>query len=79
MLIVVPWSAFWDRNFFVRTLPVLKDLLTNNFVRGAISGLGVITVWAGFIELSSLMMRRGHAGRRVAVAPLDANRTESQS
>lgn len=58
VLIVVPWSAYWDRNYFAQSLPLLHGIITNNFVRGAVSGLGVINVWAGVGELISLMLSR---------------------
>jgi hypothetical protein len=57
LLVVVPWSAFWDRNFFLESLPIL-ELLKNNFVRGAVSGVGVVSVCAGLVELLALMPRR---------------------
>jgi hypothetical protein len=57
-LIVVPWSAFWDRNYFAQSLPVVRDIITNNFVRGAVSGLGVINIAVGVRELVSLLLAR---------------------
>jgi hypothetical protein len=35
--------------------PVLSTILSNNFVRGAVSGLGVVNLFAGFAELASLL------------------------
>jgi hypothetical protein len=58
VLIVVPWSAYWDRNYFAQSLPFLHGIITNNFVRGAVSGLGVVNVSAGVGELVSLMLSR---------------------
>lgn len=58
VLIVVPWSAFWDRNYFAQALPSIQGIITNNFVRGAVSGLGLINVSAGVAELVSMLMAR---------------------
>lgn len=58
VLIVIPWSAFWDRNYFAQLLPPLHAVMTNNFVRGAVSGLGVINVSVGLTELISMLMAR---------------------
>jgi hypothetical protein len=58
VLIVVPWSEYWDRNYFAQALPAIRALITNNFVRGAVSGLGVINVSAGLAELVSMVMSR---------------------
>jgi hypothetical protein len=52
LLIVLPWSTFWERNYFAYAWPTLRPLLTNDFVRGAISGLGVLNLLAGFAELA---------------------------
>jgi hypothetical protein len=57
-LLVVPWSAFWDRNYFAQAFPLVRDVITNNFVRGAVSGLGVINLAVGARELVSLLMAR---------------------
>ena len=54
ILIVAPWSPFWDRNFFAAKLPILSDILANLFVRGAVSGIGALTLLAGFAELASI-------------------------
>ncbi len=67
-LIVVPWSAYWDRNYFAQVVPPLTALMTNNFVRGAVSGLGVINVLAGLSELVSLVLART-ADRPVSIKP----------
>jgi hypothetical protein len=58
VLIFIPWSAFWDRNYFAQLIPPLHTAITNNFVRGAVSGLGVINMVAGFAELISVVFAR---------------------
>ena len=57
VLIFIPWSAFWDRNYFAEAVPRLRDLLTNNFVRGAVSGLGAINLFAALSELADIFSR----------------------
>lgn len=62
VLIVAPWkSAFWDRNFFIERLPVLESLLSNVFVRGAVSGIGGLTTLAGLAELAGIFVARHRA------------------
>lgn len=58
LLVLVPWSGFWDRNYFASTVPGLREVLTNNFVRGAISGLGLVNLLMGFDELASVLWAR---------------------
>ena len=64
-LAIVPWSAFWDRNYFAEAVPAIHTLITNNFVRGAVSGLGLLNIASGLAEIVSLML-----GRHTGVAPL---------
>lgn len=58
MLLLIPWTAFWDRNFFSQGWPPLHELLTSNYVRGAVSGLGVLNVYVALAELADLFTTR---------------------
>lgn len=49
---LIPWSTYWERNYFVEWSPVLKAFLTSDYVRGAISGLGIVNVGAALVELA---------------------------
>lgn len=60
VLAVVPWSAYWERNYFADALPMLHAIITNHFFRGAVSGLGLVNLAAAIAELRSLL-----AGRRM--------------
>ena len=51
---LIPWSAFWDRNYFVEVSSALGGVLTSNYTRGAITGLGLVNVWAALAELADL-------------------------
>ena len=68
LLLVLPWSAFWDRNYFVLTWPAIKPILTSNFVRGGVTGLGVVNVFAGIADL--LLVFSSRARRNVSGGPL---------
>ena len=58
VLAVVPWSAYWDRNDFAEYLPLLHAFITNNFVRGAVTGLGLLNLGIAVSELLSLLSAR---------------------
>ena len=58
LLIVLPWSTFWERNYFVYAWPALRPVLTNDFLRGGLSGLGLVNVFAGFAELVPVFAAR---------------------
>jgi hypothetical protein len=58
LLVLVPWSPFWERNYFVTASQVVHEIIRNNYVRGAVSGLGVVNLLMGFNELGSMLMAR---------------------
>jgi len=58
VLLVVPWSPLWDRNYFVQMWPALETLTRSNLIRGAVSGLGVVNLWAAMSELGVLFGMR---------------------
>jgi hypothetical protein len=58
VLTIVPWSTYWDRNYFADVLPAVHALITNNFTRGAVTGLGLVNVWVGVAELVSVFIAR---------------------
>jgi hypothetical protein len=61
LLLVAPWSVFWERNAFIERVPLVSEALTNPFARGAVSGVGVLCLWAALAELATLLaQRRGH-------------------
>jgi hypothetical protein len=61
LLVLLPWSSFWDRNYFAELVPTLGAWITNNYVRGAVTGLGVVNLLAALADLSDLVARRGDA------------------
>jgi len=58
VLVLAPWSEFWDRNFFAQGLPLIHALMINNFVRGAVSGLGIVNMLAAVAEMHSFFTER---------------------
>ena len=57
VLIIAPWTTFWDRNFFVEWLPALEPLLTSHVVRGGVSGVGVLSVGVALIDVAATIVR----------------------
>jgi hypothetical protein len=72
VLAVVPWSSYWDRNYFAQALPQLHELITNNFVRGAVTGLGVVNIAVAVGELVSLFIARRSQESPVSMFPSHA-------
>ena len=50
-LMFAPWSALWEHNILLSFSPGLRAVLLNNFVRGAVSGLGFVDCMLGLSEL----------------------------
>jgi hypothetical protein len=58
VLVVAPWSAFWEHNRFAELHRSVEALVSSPFVRGGVSGIGVITIVAGLAELGSAIVSR---------------------
>jgi hypothetical protein len=55
-LVVYPWTPWWENNYFSNLLPQWRFYWDNMYVRGAISGLGVVNLYISFVE--ALRLRR---------------------
>lgn len=58
LLVLIPWSTFWERNYFVEWSPVIEAILTSNYFRGAVSGLGLVNIAAALVELGDSLGSR---------------------
>jgi hypothetical protein len=47
LVIALPWTRLWTQNPLLAEWPTLKFILNQNFVRGLISGVGLVDVWIG--------------------------------
>jgi hypothetical protein len=64
--VVLPWSEFWEHNYFALGWPLMQSIVTNNFVRGGITGLGIVNLVIGVTDLSRVFAARGNTN-----VPLD--------
>jgi hypothetical protein len=53
-LLIYPWTDSWEGNYFSNLLPQFRDYWDNMYVRGAVSGLGVINVYVSLVEIFRL-------------------------
>lgn len=58
LLAVIPWLGFWDRNYFAQALPAIGAVITSGYVRGAVSGLGLVNIYLGLAELVNAVTAR---------------------
>ena len=61
VLTLAPWSAYWDRNYFAETMPAVHALITNNYIRGAVTGLGLVNICAAVADLVGMFLARKSA------------------
>jgi hypothetical protein len=77
LLVLVPWSSFWDHNYFAHSIPLLQTLFLNPFVRGGVSGLGILNLWVGLADLGALVStRRASSARPAAIIQADGSSAE---
>jgi len=50
LLVILPWRPEWTDNRLLLTNPGLRAFVSNGFVRGICSGLGILDIWVGFWE-----------------------------
>jgi hypothetical protein len=58
LLVVAPWTTLWQQNYFGARFAILGTWMANEFVHGAVSGVGVITAMAGVRDLASTILAR---------------------
>ncbi len=52
-LVVVPWydsGRLWSENSLLLRFPTLHAILAQDFIRGIVSGIGLIDIWVGIWE-----------------------------
>jgi hypothetical protein len=48
LLLYLPWSALWDKNYFLSQLVWLRPILLHPSLRGIVSGIGILDIFVGF-------------------------------
>lgn len=61
VIVILPWRDAWTENALLNGRPLLHGILVNNFVRGIISGIGVLDIWLAVSEAFSF--RRSSAAK----------------
>jgi hypothetical protein len=60
LLAVLPWSPrYWDHNAWLLAHPTLDTIIGRGWVRGLVSGIGLLDIWVG---ISELLHYRDHRG-----------------
>ena len=70
-----PWSTVWERNRFVDGRPALRTAIESPYVRGGVTGVGVITALAGLVELGGIITARSR--RQTDAPPGESRNTQA--
>jgi hypothetical protein len=58
VLAALPWLPQWTENSLINDFPNLRWLLGTGFVRGLVTGIGVLDLWIGISEAVHYRDRR---------------------
>jgi hypothetical protein len=53
-LLIFPWTEFWEANYFAAFIPEWHRYWDNMYLRGAVSGIGVVNLYISFVEMFRL-------------------------
>lgn len=48
LLLYLPWTNFWEQNYFLSHFPALLPVLLHPTFRGLVSGIGVLDIFLAF-------------------------------
>jgi hypothetical protein len=55
LLIIAPWTRLWAHNLFADAVPGLGAVIGSLFVRGGVTGVGLVTAVGGIRDLASVL------------------------
>lgn len=62
LLVILPWTTFWDRNYLFEVSRLVNAWAENYYIRGAVSGLGLLNLGIGFTEVAAAIAGRFEPG-----------------
>jgi len=60
-LLLFPWMDYWDHNSIASLTPWMRDVWDSAYLRGAVSGLGLVNIYIALSEV--LRLRRPRPDR----------------
>ena len=55
LVFLLPWRAVWTTNAWINHWPIIANFIAQGWVRGLVSGLGLLNIW---IALAALFRRQ---------------------
>ena len=50
-LLFLPWQKNWENNYLIYPFPVIRAIVANSFLKGAVLGLGIVNILIGIKEI----------------------------
>jgi uncharacterized membrane protein len=54
LVVLLPWRSIWTTNAWINNWPLVASFIAQGWVRGIVSGLGLLNIWMAF----SVLFRR---------------------
>src|SRR5882757_6056503 len=54
LVVLLPWRSIWTTNAWINSWPTAAGFIAQGWVRGIVSGLGLLNIWIAF----SVLFRR---------------------
>ncbi|HMD71136.1 MAG TPA: hypothetical protein VKF41_07315 [Bryobacteraceae bacterium] len=54
VLLVFPWTPSWEHNYFAGVTPFLRSCWNNFYLRGVVSGIGMVNLYISLVEVFRL-------------------------
>lgn len=48
LLLYLPWTQFWEQNYFLSHFPLLMPVVLHPSFRGLVSGIGLLDIFLAF-------------------------------
>jgi hypothetical protein len=48
LVVLLPWRSIWTTNAWIMHWPIVANFLAQGWVRGLVSGLGLLNIWIAF-------------------------------
>jgi hypothetical protein len=58
VLVVVPWTPWWEVSYLLPPHPAVRGILLSAFTRGAVSGLGLVNIVIALYDAHEQMAGR---------------------
>jgi hypothetical protein len=60
VLTLAPWTSLWDANMLLQAHPALRALMLSSFVRGGVTGLGLVNILLALHEAREHIVGERH-------------------